>query len=304
MRLVGLLSVLAAFCLFLAANFPASAQEVDFADFDRFASSVENSIAKGDLTEQGFESLRQSLVEWRDTLLSARDVNAVEIDALEAQLSALGPAPAEGETEPDGLASRRSELEVALKKARAPRIAAVESHARADSLIGRIDATIRERQTDKLFELQRTPLDPSLWPDAVATVTGVVTDTRSEIADAFDGEGRDELWQRILLAALLLIVAIFLITRVPRLVQRLLRRVETGAGVHGIVVYGFLISSASVVSTVLGISLINAGLISTGILGETGRAMAIGINAAILAYAVAQWLAGRIFPENEAIPSP
>ena len=304
MRSAAILARLASAVLIWFAAFSVQAQEVDFVQFDRFATSVERSIAEDDLTEQEFERLRNRLVEWRDALLSARDVTSVETEALEAQLEALGPAPAEGESEPDGVATRRAEVRAALEEARAPQLEAVESHARADALIGRIDATIRERQTDQLFKLQRTPLDPTLWPGALAAAVGVVTDIRSEIASAFAGEGRAELWQRGLLAAILLVVAVLLITRVPRLVERLLRRIETGAGTHGVVVYGFLISFASVLSTVLGISLINASLISTGILGETGRATAIGINAAILAFAVARWLAGRLFGESEAIPSP
>ena len=40
-----------------------------------------------------------------------------------------------------------------------------------------------------------------------------------------------------------------------------------------------------------------------GILGDTGRALAIGINAAILAFALGRWLGGRTFPKRENIPT-
>lgn len=282
-----------------------SAQTPDFAEFDRFAASVESSLTDGELTESGYESLRTSLVDWRERLLEAQDVNSVQIEALAAQVDALGPPPAEGESESEAIASRRAELEAQLETARAPQLSAIEAHARANALIGRIDAAVRQQQTDALFELQRTPLDPTLWTGTLAAIVGVFESIRSEIAVALSeaSDGR-ETWQRVALAGFLLVVALLLILRGPPLVERFLARIEAVAGPHGPVVYGFLFSFASVVVAMAGISLINVALFSTGILGMTGIAAAIGINVAILAYAIARWLGGRIFPERPSIPTP
>jgi small-conductance mechanosensitive channel len=297
-------AILLAFFWTLAAA-AAPAQTPDFAEFDRLAASVESSLAGGELTASGYDSLREALVEWRERLLEAQDVNSVQVEALEAQLATLGPAPAEGATEADALAARRAELQAALEKARAPQLDAVEAHARADALIGRIDTAIRRLQTDALFELKRTPLDPTLWTGALTAIVGIAESVRSEVMETFsEGADRGEIWQRAALAVLLLGAALLLILRGPLLVERFLARIEARSGSHGPVVYGFLISFASVMLTMAGISLVNLALISTGILGETGRATAIGINAAILAYAVAHWLGGRIFPERSSIPSP
>lgn len=283
---------------------PAAAQDVDFGDFGRFASSVESNLASDNMPDAGFAALREALVEWRERFIDAQDFNSVQIEALEAQLAALGPAPADGETEPADVAERREQLGDALREARTPRLEALEAFARADALIGRIDTTLRERQTDALFELQRTPLDPLGWPVAIAAVFEMVETVREEFVETIGDADRTGVLQRLAIAALLLIAAGLAIFRGPRWIERLLVRIENRGGTHAPVVYGFVVSFLGVLGAMLGISLINAALISTGLLGETGTALALGVNAAIFAYALARWLGGRIFPERETIPTP
>ena len=186
----------------------------------------------------------------------------------------------------------------------APRISAEEAHARADALIRRIDSTLRSRQTDALFELTRTPLDPTLWATAGTAVLAATADIRSEVQDNL-AETSDEaaLWQRLVLAGAVVFIALLLVTRGPRVIERMLARTETHSGEHGRVLFGFLVSFGNVLVAMLGVSLLNAALISSGFLGETGRAAAIGVNAAILAFAIARWLSGRLFPKRSSIPT-
>ena len=282
----------------------AQAQNVDFEAFDRFASSVETNIAEGEMPDAGFASLREALVRWRQNFLEAQSVNSVQIEALEAQLDALGPTPLEGETEAADVAQRRAQLTEALTVARTPQLEAVEAFARADTLIGRIDTTLRDRQTDALLEMQRTPLDPLTWPGAATALLDMLDTVREEVVRTMSSVDRAGGLQRLAISGLLLIAAAFAIFRGPRWIEHILMRIENRGGNHGPVVYGFMVSFGGVLAAMIGISLINAALISTGLLGETGRAIAIGINAAILAYAIARWLGGRIFPERDSIPSP
>ena len=281
----------------------AVAQSIDYDEFGRFAAAVETSIANDRLPDSGYESLRASLVEWREQFLAGQDVNSVQIDALEAQLDALGAPPADGETEAENVAARRDELRAALREARAPRVTAIEAYARADALIGQIDGTLRNRQTDALLELRRTPLDPTLWGGAIAALAAVFSEIRGEVSETLADPDRAGFWQRIAIAVILLAAAFLLLVRGPGWIENWLTRIESASGEHGAIVYGFLLSFGGVVAAMAGISLINAALISTGLLGETGRAMAIGVNAAILAYAVGRWLGGRTFPERASIPS-
>lgn len=300
-------TTLFALCLAVWLGFAglATAQSLpNFERFDSFASSVETNIENDRLPDAGFESLRDALVKWREEFRAAREANAVQIEALEAQIDALGPAPADDASEPASVASRREALQGALQEAMAPRISAEEAFARADALIRQIDGTLRARQTDALFELSRTPLDPTLWGGAGAAVLGVVSDIQFEAANNLaTSPDQAALWQRLAIAVFVLALVILLILRGPRVIERMLARIETTSGEHGRVLFGYLVSFGNVLVAMLGISLLNAALISSGILGDIGRAAAIGVNAAILAYAVARWLGGRLFPKRASIPT-
>ncbi|MBT8417508.1 MAG: DUF3772 domain-containing protein [Silicimonas sp.] len=285
---------------------PVFAQErPDYETFEGFADAVGTDLQEDRLSDTGFENLREDLVAWRERFLAADDVNSVQIDALSAQIEALGPAPADGETEPADIANRREELLAALAEAREPRIRAEEAHARAAALIGRIDATLRSRQTDALFQLQPSPLRPSIWQKAVARVSDVAATVKREVeTNVTTRVERGTLWDRMPVVVFLLLAAAVLITRGPRWVERLIARIEARSGELGRVVYGFLISLGGIAVPLLGISLINLALISTGILGPTGERVALGANIAVLTYASGRWLGRRIFPDGGLIPSP
>ena len=284
----------------------AQAQDtLNYDRFDSFAGSVEISIENGRLSDVGFEGLRDALVSWREDFLEARGANSVQIEALEAQIDALGALPAEGETEPAAIATRRDALNAGMQEALAPRIAADEAYARADALIGQIDATLRARQADALFELSRTPLDPTLWGPALAAIGAVNVEVREEVSTNLEtSSDQSALWQRAFIGALIVGLALILVIWAPRVMDRVLTRIETTTqGDNGRVVFGFLLSFGNVLIAMIGVSLLSVVLISSDILGETGRAVAIGINAAILSFAVARWLSGRTFPKRSAIPT-
>ena len=284
---------------------PSVAQDSpNFERFDSFAGSVETNLENDRLPDASFESLREALVEWREEFRTARSTNSVQIEALEAQIEALGPAPDDGTVEPVSVTSRRDALRTSMEEAMAPRFEAEEAFARSDLLIGQIDSTLRARQTDALFELTRTPLDPTLWGGALGAVAGVVGDIQGEAVDNLAASpNQAALWQRLVLAGIVLLLAGFLVIRGPRVIEHMLARIETNSGDHGRVLFGYLLSFGNVLVAMVGVSLLNAALISSGILGEVGRAAAIGLNAAILAYAVARWLGGRLFPKRALMPT-
>ena len=118
-------TVIALWIALAGAAMPQGAPDVDA--FGRFASSVETSIENGRLPDSGFEGLRDTLQDWREKFSAAQSVNGVQIQAMRAQIEALGPVPAEGESEPAAVAERRAELNAELQELMAPRIAAEES---------------------------------------------------------------------------------------------------------------------------------------------------------------------------------
>ena len=306
--MASLLTYLRLFLVLGALSLGGIAQAQDAPDFDAFqslANTVETDLQEGRLSDEAFENLRARLVDWRERLLAAQDINEVQIEALTAQIDALGPAPGEGATEPEDIAARRAALNQQLATAREPRLQAEEARARANALIGRIDTTLRDRQADEIFRLQRTPLDPELWSQAAGSLLSALSDIREELAGNIAARvERGTLWDRLPVVVLLLVAAIVLIARGPRWVEYLIRRIEARSGEQARIVYGFLVSLGAILAPILGISLINAALISTELLGPTGRSLAVGINVAIFAYAATRWLGGRLFPESESLTTP
>lgn len=290
------------FALFLFFANTTYAQSVDFEDWAQASSTIAQELESETLPDEAFQALRASLTNWRDRFLSLREVNAVEIDALTAQLAALGDPPAEGESESEAVAVRRVELTDALELARAPRREAEEALARANALISQIDATLRERQADAFLEYQGTPLDPTRWPSALAQLAALVESIRAEVSTTL--QSSRSLSDRLPVSIAFVLLAIALVWSGPQRIERLIAQVERNAGEHGRLVYGFIVSLGAVFAPLIAVTLLNAALINTGILGEVGQAAAVGINAGILAYAVSRWLGNRIFSERDFIPSP
>ncbi len=284
----------------------ATAQEaIDYADWRQVSADISEALARKELPRQRLNALRGTAVDWRDRFLEGTEVNANEIDAINAQLDALGPPPAEGETESAEIATRRTELNEALAAVRAPRIDAVTALAEANALIGRIDARFRADQTDAFFQLLPSPLLPRQWVNAFTHIADKGLSVRSEIASNMARlRAERTLVERLPVSFVLLVLAIALIARGPQVTDRLVSRIERNTSEHGRVVYGFLVSLGGIVLPLVGVSLINAALISTGILGPVGRAAAVGINIAIIVFAISRWLSARLFPEHDLTPTP
>ncbi len=277
----------------------------DFEAFNSFANSVETDLQENRLSDDGFEALRADLVDWRQKMQAAETANEVQIEALTAQIETLGAPPAEGETEPETIARRRAELADDLAVAREPSVSAQEARACAAALIGRIDDTLRARQTDALFQHDGSPLDPTRWGPAFDRAARVVADIRNEVSAniALQTE-RGDLANRLPIVVLLVALALVLVTRGPRWFERLIARIEARSTEQGRIVYGFLVSLGAIVAPLVGITLLNVALISSGVLGRAAVGASVGINTAIFAYALSRWLGRRLFPERDIIPSP
>ncbi|NIZ62236.1 DUF3772 domain-containing protein [Sedimentitalea sp. CY04] len=130
------------------------------------AERAEQVIDEDRASSAALEVLRREIADHREVFANTRDDNADRIGTLNSQLSALGPAPAEGEVEDADLASLRSSLNDQLNALRVPRVVSEEAHSRANGLIAEIDSIIRKRQTKALLQRGPSPLDPEYWPEA------------------------------------------------------------------------------------------------------------------------------------------
>ena len=131
-----LVAALAALWIALAVPVAALAQdEPDYASWEQAASRGEDVVEAGTASTPTLEALRADIVAWRDQFVAAQSINAPRIAALKDQIAALGPAPAEGDSEAADIAARRKDLNDQLAQLQAPGLRAVEAYSRADQTL-------------------------------------------------------------------------------------------------------------------------------------------------------------------------
>jgi small-conductance mechanosensitive channel len=268
----------------------------DYQDWAEVAARAEQVLEVGRASDAVFQRLREEIDRWRSDFAAARDENKVRITTLRNQIAALPEPPAEGETESRTLASQRQELTDALAQIETPVRAAEVAYARADTIIEEIDATLRSRQTEELFAAGPSPLNPAVWPDALAQLQSTARMAGRAVATSFDSsEQRAELRRTIVPVLLLLVVAFVLLWRGRTWVMRAGDRVRERGDGPSRGVWSFLISLGQVVVPVIGLAAAVVAFSMTGVMGfraEVVSAMALSIGISLI---VARWLGVRVF---------
>ena len=276
------------------------AAPVDYDQWESVASEAEAKLEDGDPKQAELDQLRADLVSWRSTFSDAQATNASRIETLREQISALGPAPAEGEEEPAEIVTRRSELQNTLARLEAPRLKAEEAYSRADGLVKEIDAIARERQARRLLTLGPSPLNPSLWTAAFKDLGASLDAVREEVTTAWsEPEQRARARENLLPTGFFLVVALVLLLRGRAWMERLTRYVQRRpkdsqhSGVRG-----FLVSLGQVVLPVLGIVMLVAALSYTELFGPRGDILLENLPLLGLSFFGSRWLTLRLFPDD------
>jgi potassium-dependent mechanosensitive channel len=273
---------------------------LNYGDWDQMAVRAEAEIAERNTSSERLEEIRGHLAQWRAALLTAQNANSARIATVREQIAALGPAPAEGETEADEISSRRQELAQQLVKLQAPGIAAEEGYRRADGLIREIDRTLRERQADQLLQLWPSPLNPGNWPEAAIGFADTVQRLWDEMSEAWaDPKARGALFDNLPLILVLLIVAGALVIYVRRWIELFAERLQAGASVRGRHFWALIASLGGIVLPSLGVVSLSWALLASGMLGEIGSLIAVALPFAGLVVFSAAWLGARAFPRMQ-----
>ena len=299
---MGALRRLALALLFALAALAAPAQEAspDYAAWEVLATRGEAALAGRGARDDVLEELRAQIATARETFLAAQDANAARISVVEGQVEALGPAPAEGEEEPDEIAARRAELGERLSRLRQPRRAAEEAFTRASGLVAEIDRTLRQRQARALLAFGPSPLNPAHWPQAVEALReagrALAAEPRAALAEP---GGWDHLRARLPVVLGLGVAGLAMVWRARSWMSPLMRRAEArlppraqGAGV-------FALSTGQVVLPIVGVLLLGVAARSSGLFGPAGQAVTEGLAVAALQYFAARWIGSWLFPQGE-----
>jgi small-conductance mechanosensitive channel len=283
--------------------------ELNYADWERMAGRAEAEIAERRTSSDRLEEIRGQLAKWRSALLTAQNANSSRIATLREQIAALGPPPAEGESEADEISRRRQDLAQQLVKAQAPGIAAEEAYRRADGLIREIDRILRERQADQLLQLWPSPVNPGIWPEAAIGLSDTLLRFWDEVATAWsDREARAHLFDNLPLILVLLVLAVALVVYVRRWVERFAERLQAGASVRGRKVWAFFASLGEIVLPTLGVVALSRALVASNLMGEIGLSITQALPVMGFVIFTAAWLGARAFPrvqgEGAVLPMP
>ncbi len=276
----------------------------DYSTWSRVAVRAERALESGSASSFALERLRAELSTWRDQFLDAESLNGGRINTVTNQIATLGEPPAEGESEPVSIATRRAELKTTLARLQAPVILAQEAYARANGLIGEIDSVLRMREAERLSTRGDSPMSPSNWAVARAALGQGIGSVWNESTTRFRTNLRSgKLWLNLATSALLLGIALILIAKGrawTRAAQSFVdRRIHKGNAV-----WRFLLSIGNVVIPLLGIVFFEAALNVSGLLGYRGKLIASALPDAALYVIVALWLAGHHFPYNDQFSGP
>ncbi len=292
-------SLFTALATVVALGLPALAQDsFDAATADTWAATATR--AEGVLEAKlastpALENLRADLVTQRAEALAVEEEAARKVDALQAQLDALGPAPEDGTAEAPELASRRAELESQILTARVPLAVAQEAYQRLDGLITQINILIRERFSQQLVERGPMPINPALWGPALADVADYATRMWGEILGSLENEAsRQALAQKAPLALFLgllgLVILFWLRARFTRLVGKMLKAGEEASSWQLAV-----INLSKLVAPSLGAAALIFAVYAADILGLRGVAMLNALPIAAFALIAAPWLGRSVF---------
>ncbi|UWQ80805.1 DUF3772 domain-containing protein [Leisingera sp. S132] len=276
-----------------------------YQDWLKTANRAEEVIDASRASSAALEALRKELTTYRQRFLEARTENGDRIKTLEGQISALGKAPEEGESEPEDIAQLRASLEEQLRDLKVPRIVSEEAYSRANGLISEIDKIIRERRTRKLLERGPSPLNPEHWPGALRTLSRSASSIWNETASRISSATTAERISNSLPALLLLLgIAAFLLLR-GRPWAHAAGDYLRQFGSSGRGVWGFIVSLLEVILPFIGIICLAAAVELSGILGSRGTLLLDYVPGWALLVLSFHWLGNQLFSgriENDLVP--
>ncbi|SEH91416.1 DUF3772 domain-containing protein [Paracoccus alkenifer] len=296
----ALRAMFAALVLWLALAVAGLAQsasvEPDYGDWEQSASRAEELVEASDTPPDVMGTLRADIVGWRDQFQQAQSLNGSRIATLREQIGALGPAPAEGESEAEDIAARRRTLTEQLSELQAPGLRAIEAYSRADSLVRRIDDEMRTRQTNALLRHSASPLLPGSWAQAVGAGVQVVRGMGGDLRERWAGPSGETLPSRLPVVALYLALALGLLVFARGWVDALPRRLSERASDYAREAVGFVASLGQIAIPTAGAHLLVLALDATDLAGPWARPILMALPVAALILFGGRWLAQRFFP--------
>ncbi len=289
----------------IAAAQPAAAQQPPSApDYDRWNTAAQRAttaIEDQRISTSAFESLRDQVAEWRSVFEAAQNINKNAIATLDAQIKALGPAPAEGEpAEAPEIAAQRKALNEQLAELRAPVKRAELAYSKADEMIKSMDRIVRERSAEELLERGPSPLNPQHWSAGVSALYATFDDLRSEILRGLsDEDGQGAVRGRLPVTILMALAGLVLLARGRFWAELLVRIIMPQAATSGRWLITLLMSLGEIVVPFIGLLVLFQAFNLSGLAAPRSAELLKVLQISVLIFLVARWLAQRCFPRED-----
>lgn len=281
---------------------PLAAQQSQLQDYEewlRVAENAESLLENEDASNEALSQTRAEIVEWRSKFQAAQTVNDDPIAQVRDQIEALGPPPAEGETEDAEVATRRADLQKQLSALQAPHLTAVEALSRANAIVAGLDRKRDQRQATELARLAPSPLAPSSWKLAGSEGVQLVEGLANEISPSRqDGIRSADLRQKLPTVAAYLIAAILLLTLGRRWVASLPSRLSARASEYSRAVVVFITSLGQIAIPMIGVYLAISALKATGLPGPWTLPILDAVPVAAVILFSGGWLGRQLFPHR------
>ncbi len=259
------------------------------------AARAEALAGRDDLSEFAITRLRAELVDWRDTFLDLTELNAGRLATINAQLTAIGAAPEDGDESAE-VTERREALQAQRRTLSAPAVLAQEAYARANGLISELDAQVLQQQAAELTQRGVSPLNPNLVVEAIKAVGGLGINIWSETFTGVSQRASDgALWQNLPRSIFLIVLAVFLLRLGRRWItawQQAMAQRDTPSQP----VWLLILSALQIAVSVGGLFALASGIEVLGVFGTRGEVVVSTLPVAGLAVVFGWWLGRQVFP--------
>lgn len=142
-----------------------------FEEVDQLSLEARALIDDPQSSEDELQSMRDQLAASRNAVFELQSSRQRTVSELETRIAALGPAPAEGEEEPEEIAQRRAALNAQLASVRVPIVKGQEAYQQLSALVSDADRALIARFSAELLSHGPSPLLPGTWTAAIEEVS-------------------------------------------------------------------------------------------------------------------------------------
>lgn len=269
----------------------------EFESWEGVAARAELAVVSSAGTDFALKKLRVALVDWREKLRALQSINEERVVTLQNQLKAMGPT--NGGDELESLEMRRDTLIQQLAELNAPRILASEAYARADGLIGEIDAILRDRQTRAVLTRSDAPILPATWISAFFVFQENLRALVDETVPLFEARIENgQILSMLPVSLIFLVIGLLALLRGRRWGDALWRRRKVKSKRRDAILHAF-VALSSIVLPFIGLIFISIGLVISNLFGVQGLQIIDRLPEAGAYILVGRWFSIQLFASSD-----